>query len=202
MEIIISKTKDYINNNLLPIIREINEPLEGNLFMQHLSLEYNDLFIHKVKNICLLSKLNSTKNVLEIGFNAGFSAVLILLSNENITLTCVDICEHQYTIPCFNRLKQDFGDRIELIKGNTLDTLKFIDAEYDLVHIDGSHVLDVATNDVEQSYRLCKPNGILIMDDYDAPWLKSIWDNYIQLFNLKPINIEIFETNLHDIKIK
>jgi predicted O-methyltransferase YrrM len=202
MEESISKTKNYIDNKLLPIIREINEPLEGNLFMQHLSLEYSDEFINKVKNICTLSKLDSNKDVLEIGFNSGFSAVLILLSNDNINLTCVDICEHRYTIPCFNKIKEDFGDRINLLSGNSVHVLSTINSDYDMIHIDGSHATDVATSDIEQSYRLCKINGILIMDDYDAPWLSSLWDNYVNLYNLKNIETPLFFTNKHDVKIK
>jgi predicted O-methyltransferase YrrM len=206
MEDIIQRSKEYISQMLIPLVLKSNEPLEGNLFMQHHCYEYNDLFLNKVKNICTLSSQENTKDVLEIGFNSGFSAVLILLSNSNIQLTCVDICEHTYAIPCFNKLKDDFGDRIQLIKGNSINVLSVLsqlEKKYDMIHIDGSHDLTVAKSDVDNSYKLCKENGILIMDDYDAPWLKTLWDDSVNIYNLKnPTNINLFEAKQQDIKLK
>ena len=80
--------------------------------------------------------------------------------------------------------------------------VKNIRDEFDLVHIDGSHVTEIAENDIIYSYKLTKPNGMLIMDDYDAPWLHSLWDKYVVIYDLKPINVELYETPYHDVKIK
>ena len=205
MEEIIQKTKDYIDNNLMPLIIESNELLEGNIFMIHHTYEYTNIFLSKIKNIYTLSSLQTTKDVLEIGFNSGFSALLILLSNSNINLNCIDICQHKYTIPCFNKLKEDFGDRINFIQGNSVDVLNNIsklEKKYDMIHIDGSHEIDVANYDIINAYNLCKYNGILIMDDYNALELKQLWEKYVNLYNLKKIDLELYETDMHDIKVK
>jgi len=202
MEDIILASKKYIDEHLMPIIINSGELLEGNIFMLHHQLTYTDTFMNKVKNICTLSSLDSVNNVLEIGFNSGFSALLILLANDKIKLTCVDICEHAYSLPCFNKLREDFGDRIQLIPGSSVDVLKNIKDKFDLVHIDGSHVTEIAENDIIYSYKLTKPNGMLIMDDYDAPWLHSLWDKYVVIYDLKPINVKLYETPYYDVKMK
>ena len=203
MESVIQQAKNYISQKLMPIILESGENLEGNIFMLHHHLTFTDTFINKVNNIYLLSIHDSVSNVLEIGFNSGFSALLMLLANPNLKLTCVDICEHRYTIPCFNQLKQDFGDRIQIVPGSSMDVLKFINDKFDLVHIDGSHVTEIAENDIIYSYKLCNMNGMLIMDDYDAPWLHSLWDKYIKIYNLQPIqSIQLYDTPYHDIRVK
>ena len=51
------------------------------------------MFIEKRRNVVI--SCQDKINALEIGFNADFSALLILLSNPNIKLTCVDINFHK-----------------------------------------------------------------------------------------------------------
>jgi predicted O-methyltransferase YrrM len=196
----ITNTKEYINQNLMPIIKKIGEPLEGNIFMYHHTTTYTEEFLNKTKNICNLVLNKNIKNVMEIGFNSGFSTLLMLLSNPNITITCFDLGEHEYTLPCFFQLKKTFGNRISLIIGDSRKTLPYLNELYDLIHIDGGHLTDVAESDILNSYRLSKNRTILIMDDYDFTNLHSLWDFYIQKFNLKSLDINIYDSPHHDIK--
>jgi predicted O-methyltransferase YrrM len=140
------------------------------------------------------------KNVLEIGFNSGFSALLMLISNPNIHLTCYDIGLHKYTLPCYLKLKELFPDRINIVIGDSTIMLKENNNIYDLIHIDGSHKTEDAESDIRNSFRLSKHGTILIMDDYDFHNIHELWDNYINKYNLKSLNINIYETIHHDIK--
>jgi len=56
----INKTKSYIDTNLLPIIHNCGELLEGNIFMIHHTTYYTDEFLNKSKNI---SNLVLNKNM-------------------------------------------------------------------------------------------------------------------------------------------
>jgi hypothetical protein len=87
----IIKTKEYINTHLMPIIISCDEPLEGNIFTLHHSTNYTDIWLNKQKNISNLTLNKSIKNVMEIGFNSGFSTLLMLLTNSNINITCFDL---------------------------------------------------------------------------------------------------------------
>jgi predicted O-methyltransferase YrrM len=196
----IQKTKEYINNNLLPIITNCGELLEGNIFMLHHTTEYSDIFLNKSKNISNLVLNKNINNVMEIGFNSGFSTLLILLTNPNVHITCFDLGEHKYTIPCYEKLKETFGNRINIIIGDSRKTLQNIINKYDLIHIDGGHTNIVASSDIENSYRLSKHGTILIMDDYDFKNLHKIWDNYIIEYDLKSLNINLYNSPHHDIK--
>lgn len=197
----INRTKEYIIQYLLPIINKYNEPLEGNIFMYHHTLDFYDVFLSKVKNISNIVSNTNIKNVMEIGFNSGFSALLMLLSNSTIKLTCFDLGEHLYTMPCFIKLKETFGERINIIIGDSTKTLPIhIDEKYDLIHIDGGHSIDVAESDIVNSYRLSKDKTILIMDDYNCPIINTLWNKYIIKYNIKPLSINIYDTDLHDIK--
>ena len=125
----------------------------------------------------------------------------MLLSNPNIKLDCFDLGEHSYTMPCFTKLKETFGDRINIIIGDSTKTLESInDRQYDLIHIDGGHSNEVAERDIANSYRLSKHGTILIMDDYDFPNLHELWDRKIVEYGLLPLNTHTYDCPYHDIK--
>jgi predicted O-methyltransferase YrrM len=196
----INEAKNYININLLPIINNCGELLEGNIFMLHHTTNYAEVFLNKTKNISNMVLNKNLKDVMEIGFNAGFSTLLMLLSNPNINITCFDLGEHTYTIPCYNKMKETFGNRINIIIGDSTKTLQNVNTIYDLIHIDGGHSTEVANSDIINSYRLSRQGTILIMDDYDFPNLHNLWDNYIIKYNLKNLHINVYNSPHHDIK--
>jgi len=180
----INNTKKYINDYLLPIIKDSDELLEGSIFTLHNTYDYTDTFLNKAKNISNLVLNKHIKNVMEIGFNAGFSTLLMLLTNSNINITCFDLGEHKYTIPCYEKLKETFGERLNIIIGDSIKTLQNINCIYDLIHIDGGHSDEVADSDIINSYKLSKQGTILIMDDYDFENLHKLWDMYIIKYKL------------------
>jgi predicted O-methyltransferase YrrM len=196
----INNAKQYINAHLLPIIYNCGEYLEGNIFMLHHTTEYTEVFLNKTKNISNLVLNKNIKNVMEIGFNSGFSTLLMLLSNPNITISCFDLGEHRYTVPCYEKLKETFGDRINITLGDSMKTLQNVNDIYDLIHIDGGHATEIADSDIINSYRLSRPGTILIMDDYDFHNLHPLWDSYIVKYNLKKLDIGVYDSPHHDIK--
>lgn len=196
----INKAKTYISDHLIPIIHNCHEKLEGNIFMKHHTTNFSDVFLNKAKNISNLVLNKNIKNVMEIGFNAGFSTLLMLISNPYMHITCFDLGEHTYTKPCYEKIKETFGDRIDIIFGDSTKTLKKITDNYDLIHIDGGHSTEVATCDIMNSVRLSKQGTILIMDDYDFGNLHALWDEYIIKYNLKNLDINVYNTPQHDIK--
>ncbi len=201
----IEKTKYFISQKLLPIISQCNELIEGNIFMDHHTNKFSDTFILKVKNICNLLLNKQIKNVCEIGFNSGFSTLLMLICNSNVKIKCFDLGEHSYTIPCYQAIKEIYGDRVELIIGDSTKTLpiyvsQFGYDKFDLIHIDGGHETEVATSDIQHSLKLSRYGTILIMDDYDFENLKILWDKYINEYNLKKIVINEYNSPHHDIR--
>ena len=192
VENIIEQAKEYIKQHLSPIIHQAGEYLEGNLFS-------SDLYLQKVKNISHLLLDEDIKKVMEIGFNSGFSTLLMLLSNPQVNITCYDLVNHGYMMPCYLKLKETFGDRVHLVIGNSMETLKHDTNTYDLILIDGGHETHVAENDIQESYRLSKDNTILIMDDYDYPQLHALWDQYVEKYALQTTFVP--NTPYHDIKM-
>ncbi len=200
---IIHKAKNIISNDLLPIIKSLGEPLEGNIFMFHHTTEYTNEFFDKQVNFILAAKKQNINDVLEIGFNAGFSTLLMLLTNKNLKITCVDICEHLYTKICFKKLQEIFGDRLELLPGSSIEVVPtLIENTYDLIHIDGCHLVTVAELDIINSLKLCKSGTLLIMDDTQDSELYNLWYKYVTKCNLQDIPEGNFvKTKYHNIKM-
>lgn len=195
---IITETKKFIEEELFPIIEESGETIEGNLFTEDGILAMSDIFILKIRNVCNMARISD--NVLEIGFNAGFSAALMLFANPKLKLTCIDIGQYKYTAPCFEKLKKIFADRIQIIYGDSCKVLSTLYTQYDMIHIDVRPTIDVAVNDINQAYRLSRHGTILIMDGYNFLTLNEIWNSAIKQFNLKNLEVQLLHTNLHDIK--
>ena len=78
----------------------------------------------QVSDLIELTKSNCPINVMEIGFNSGFSTLLMLISNTNMHITCFDLGEHSYTLPCYEKIKETFGDRISIVIGDSTKTLQ------------------------------------------------------------------------------
>ena len=130
------------------------------------------------------------KNILEIGFNAGFSSLLMLITNPNICITCIDINIHQYVIPCFNIIKNDFNSIKLITESSDNALLKLIKNNennennennfYDLIHIDGDHSYKGAKKDFENCIKLCKKGTIIIFDDTNIDYLDNLCNEYIK----------------------
>jgi predicted O-methyltransferase YrrM len=199
---LIQKWKNFIQDKLMSVINNSGEELEGNIYSYHKCKDYNSDYLEKQNNILICGmKLKSNAKILEIGFNSGFSALLLLMSSDtSVKITCVDINYHKYTVPCYQVLKDYFGDRIELITGDSTKVLPSLTEKYDLIHIDGGHSTEIAYSDTENSIRLSNEDCILIMDDVNSENLKNVWNDCINTYNLKDVNFNLLPCKFHSIK--
>lgn len=165
MNNIIAEWENYIENKLIPIID--SKIIEGNIYSKPNERKACELLRQKQQNIVDILSNNNFNNVLEIGFNAGFSALLMLMSNPSIKLTCVDINMHKYTKVCFDQIKKDFNN-IDIILDssvNVLPKLKISNMKYDLIHIDGDHSVRGAKIDIDNSLEVSVSGSMLLIDD-------------------------------------
>ncbi len=97
-----------INNNL----KDIGEVLEGNYFYHHQSQELTPYPAPTrfAKRIFLAKRIQHKSYVLEVGINAGHSALLILAANSKVKYLGVDIAQHGYTRSSSEILRKHFGE--------------------------------------------------------------------------------------------
>lgn len=188
----------YIQNNLLPIVKNLNVELEGNIYSAHKSLIESDDLSDKKYNIYKLFNVIQPKKILEIGFNAGFSTLFMKLLEPTINITCIDINEHKYVLPCFDKLRSDF-DNLSLFPYSSYDivlpNLIKNNEKYDLIHIDGDHRLEGAIKDLELCIKLSDDRTIVIFDDTNLKHLNDLCDTFIKNGFLIDYKLNGFKNN-------
>ena len=163
---------------LKKLIVATGEPLEGNSFYVHQSLQlYPALFTKQVNLYWCGSQAPS--RLCEIGFNGGHSALLFLLGRDTkpLDFTVFDIGHHTYVKPCLSYIQSRFPhSRFEYVEGDSTATMPAwlernpsLVGTYDVVHVDGGHSDHCVTNDMRNADRLVRVGGLLIVDDTNHP---------------------------------
>lgn len=188
---LINSNKHHFKN-LIEIVQKSGDILEGDCMYEHLTFTRKPELLPKQRNLHTVAK--SGNKIIEIGFNAGNSALLFLLANPNAYLWCFDICQHSYTRPCFQYLYDNFGQRLSLYAGSSIDTVPAFlrshpNQTYDIFHIDGSHDRNIANIDFFTCFDLAHHQSIMIWDDVDIPDLKQLWNGYISMGKVFPISL-------------
>jgi hypothetical protein len=171
-------------SSLLTIIKDSNEALEGNIFhmqgTKEPDLNLAPYTLPKRRSLALLAAAHN--NILEIGFNSGFSALLLLISNPKCKVTSFDIAHHKYTIPCFEYLKKIFANRLDLIVGDSRETVPIYLREENIPSayiIDGGHGLSVAEADLCNIIDRAATGSIIAFDDTDMRTLRALINFYM-----------------------
>jgi len=136
----------------------------------------------------------SVKTALEIGFNAGHSAEIMLENNPELNLISFDLGDHEYSLVGKQFIDMKYPGRHTLIIGDSRISIpKFIKdfpgKTFDLLFIDGGHEYEVAKADLENCKHLAHKESLFILDD-----TVMHPDNIIHEYNIGP-NRALIELN-------
>lgn len=144
-------------------------PVEGNLIYNHplcsVDDPFNSGFFEKRFNLFQLAR--GRQSIMEIGFNAGHSTLVMLLANPDARYVLFDLNFHAYTDPCFKFLKQKFP-KMSMVYGDSKETVSAyagVGLIFDLIHIDGSHEPKYFLSDLENSKKMSNKDTVFICDD-------------------------------------
>jgi len=107
---------------------------------------YNYCELMYEKQELLFNSVKTSENVLEIGTYMGHSLLIMLLSNPQLKITCIDIND-RFTLPAVNILNKYFNNVITFIHSDSLTALKKINQNFDFFHIDGYHENNYISNE-------------------------------------------------------
>ena len=171
------------------IVRRSGEALEGDVFYPDLDERYaenppaDDLAPAR-RN--LWRAVRFKERLLEVGVNAGHSALLALSSNPRLEYYGVDILAHSYTIECVDYLKGEFPGRVHLFPGDSREVMPWLadrrdELAFDIIHVDGGHTDDVCLSDVTHAIRMSRglDGRHLLLDDVHASWIFDIYCEFV-----------------------
>ncbi len=140
---------------------------------------------------------------LEIGFNAGHSAVLILNAEPEMRLASIDIGLHPYTFPCAKAVEALFPHRFSFHVGDSRQALARINAApLDFVHIDGGHGPEVVAFDVNWFCENAPVGCRLLLDDAYVEYIGAITDALVSEGRLKRMNAGLPSSGENQLFIK
>lgn len=156
------------------VVLKAGEPVEGNACYWDLELKSPDQGMDPrilLRRQALGFPAANAGRVLEIGFNAGHGALLMLASNPGLEYWGVDIGRHEYTAPAAAHLTAT--GRVKVVIGDSARVLPVLRVEevepFDLIHVDGAHDLPSAIADLLNARELLAQSGTMIVDDMHLP---------------------------------
>jgi len=164
------------------IVLATGAPLEGNLFYFQGTTDLTDrpdpARIHKRRN--LYRALQGKRRMLEVGMNAGHSALLALSAVPNLTYLGVDIASNAYTRLCADLMKHWYGDRFLFVAGDSREMLPALWLQggrcFDFIHIDGGHGAGTCLADMVNALHLAESEGAhLLLDDTSHPPIHGLF---------------------------
>ena len=171
------------------LVRAAGERLEGGIFYWHGDPDYYDRppaadLAPARRNLWRAVRFKNS--MLEIGVNAGHSALLALSANPGLLYTGVDLGEHQYTRECVDYLAAEFPGRVRYLEGDSRAVLPELAAnrsawDFDLYHVDGGHTDDVCRADVGNCIKLADGGRgrHLLLDDINASWIFDVYCEFV-----------------------
>lgn len=167
------------------LIAAEGETIEGNLFYFHQTPDFVNLppdpkRIHKRRNVHAIVK--HKRDFLEVGFNAGHSALLALSSNPKLKYFGLDIGIHRYTAKCAEYLKAQFPGRIEFMIADSREGMpKLIEEgrKFSCIHVDGGHSAEVCRMDLKHSIKLAAKGAHLILDDTRSMRITDVYNEFV-----------------------
>jgi hypothetical protein len=121
----------------------------------------------------------ASSHILEVGVYIGHSLLILLISNPNLKITCIDI-DDRYSPKVVDYLNEHFGNRITFHLGDAVGIMKKMDNNsFDAVHIDADHTLPAVTAQFLAALPLAKLGAYIVFDDYEA--LRKAIDTWINI---------------------
>jgi predicted O-methyltransferase YrrM len=175
----VSESDTEFDSGFIQLLTELNqcvarvgEPVAGNYLYSH-----NDpAFPHAVidpkmqgKRQNLIHAVQNKKHMLEIGVNAGHSALIALYHSE-VSYYGIDVGLHGYTVAAIEFLHRKFPGRVRYLPKGSLQALPYIAVQepqlkFDLIHIDGNHELPFVETDFYNALRVAAEAGWILFDD-------------------------------------
>jgi hypothetical protein len=116
-------------------------------------------------------------SVLEVGVYLGHSLLILLISNPNLTITCIDN-DASFSQRAVDYLNAHFGNRVTFHLGDSAEILARDLGTFDCIHIDADHRAEPVSREFALARRLAAPNATFVFDDYEA--LRGLIDGWVK----------------------
>lgn len=111
----------------------------------------------------VITKINQTKSILEVGTAIGYSAIVFTNAMEDGKLTSIERRHDMVEIARNNIELAGLSNQIKILEGNAEDILPTLEGEFDLIFLDAAKGQYMKF--LSSSINLLKKGGVLISDN-------------------------------------
>ena len=160
MSNIIDKYVEGYIRSLLPKNQGILKDIEDRAIKNNIPIIHGEV-ANLLKIIINISK---SKKILEIGTAIGYSAIILCqAAGDYAHISTIELNEERAQEAKYNIKRMGLENNIQVIQGDAMEVLNFLDEKYDLIFLDGAkgHYQEI----LEKSIDLLKNQGVLISDN-------------------------------------
>ena len=202
IDIIFNDIKKYCEKYLIKITNN-NIYEEENLFINYYNKLENSNFIKKIKDLINILLNKNIKNILFIGDNKSkFYELVFFMTNNDLNIMNLNYNYDNKIVKWNNNINLDIN-YLNNINNNFNKKNNLILNNYDLIFINNIEFynnLELFKYNIEKSYSLSKNRSVIIINDLEDDDINELWDEYIDKYNLKNINLNL--NNITDDNIK
>jgi predicted O-methyltransferase YrrM len=113
--------------------------------------------------------VKTATNVLEIGVYLGHSLLILLISNPNLKITCIDN-DARFSPKAVEYLNSHFGNRVTFFLGDAVDIINSLTpiSKFDMVHVDADHNNEAVLKQFHAAKKIACEKAYFVFDDYEA----------------------------------
>ena len=129
--------------------------------------------------LCCLARLMRAENVLETGYDAGFTTLALGMSGAKVT--AVDNLSQYGFVDPLAYIINAGNNNVELRTAEALEFLKSLEDEsVDMAFIDDWHFHEHVGKEAQELIRVLRPGGVAVFHDVRAEELE-LWDTIIKV---------------------
>jgi predicted O-methyltransferase YrrM len=124
---------------------------------------------------------------LEIGTNSGGSALAVIGTGVVANATLIDNWCYGGSAQSVAKLLGELSYKAHIATGDSRSELPKLSSPFDMIFVDGDHTAEGAWFDMQESLRLLKPDGVMVVDDLDHqeyPFLREVVTRFANENNL------------------
>lgn len=156
-------TEAYVEKylrDLLPDYDDTMKEIEAEAIKNHIPIVHKEV----AALLRVITKASNSKKILEVGTAIGYSTILLCkAAGKDGHVTTIERDHQRVQQALYNIEKVHLSNRIQVIEGDALEVLSFLDQKYDLIFLDGAkgHYKDMLNNCIN----LLKDGGLLLSDN-------------------------------------
>jgi predicted O-methyltransferase YrrM len=165
---------ESLSNDFIDVAKKLHKGIQRRVAIRHPFVTEGSSSIEEMAYLMQTVRAEKARNIVEVGFHLGHSALAFLTASPETKVTSFDIGKH-YITTTKKHVDKLFPARHTLIEGDSTVTIpRYIQdnpgTTFDLMFVDGGHTYEQTLTDLQNFSQLARPYETAVIVDDLTPW--------------------------------